>query len=134
MDQLAFNADLIAKFREGRDLEGMHRERLLLLTTLGRASGEPRTAPMMFHLDEDPIVIASNDGAPRHPFWFLNLEADPRVTVELADDTYETTAEVPGGAEYERLWAEITAAFPFFLEHQKKAGGRRIPLVRLPRD
>jgi deazaflavin-dependent oxidoreductase (nitroreductase family) len=134
MDQLAFNATVIAKFRVGGEIEGLHRERLLLLTTLGRKSGEPRTAPMMFVSDGDPVVIASNDGASTHPSWFLNLETEPRVTVELPDETYETTAEVLDGEEYERVWAEVTAAAPFFLEHQQRAGARRIPLVRLPRD
>ncbi len=134
MDQLAFNDDLIAKFREGGEIEGMHRDRLLLLTTLGRKTGEPRTAPMMFYIDRDPVVIASNNGAPRHPSWFLNLEAEPRVTVELPDETYETTAEALDGEDYERVWTEIAAAYPFFAEHQQQAGSRRIPLVRLPRD
>jgi deazaflavin-dependent oxidoreductase (nitroreductase family) len=138
MDQRAFNADVIAKFREGREIEGMHRNRLLLLTTLGRATGEPRTAPMMFSMEgdfnADPVVIASNNGAARHPSWFLNLESEPRVTVELPDETYETTAQVLDGAEYERVWASVTAATPFFVEHQERAGARRIPLIRLPRD
>jgi deazaflavin-dependent oxidoreductase (nitroreductase family) len=134
MDQLAFNADLIAKFRDGLEIEGMHRDRLLLLTTLGRRSGDPHTAPMMFQLDGDPVVIASNNGASAHPAWFLNLETEPRVTVELSDETYETTAEVLHGDEYDRLWAAITTAYPFFVEHQQRAGARRIPLVRLPRD
>jgi deazaflavin-dependent oxidoreductase (nitroreductase family) len=102
MDPLAFNDGVIAAFRAGSEIDGMHRERLLLLTTLGRTTGSARTAPMMFYLDADPIVIASNDGAPRHPSWFLNLEAEPRVTVELSDETYETTAVVVRGDEYER--------------------------------
>ena len=134
MDQLAFNADLIAKFREGEQIEGLHRNMLLLRTTLGRKTGEPRTAPMMFHLDGDPIVIASNDGASVHPSWFLNLESEPRVTVELPDETYETTAQVLEGQEHERVWAAISSANPFFVEHQQRAGSRVIPLVRLPRD
>lgn len=134
MDQHSYNERVIEQFRAGGEIEGMHRDRLLLLTTTGRKSGEPRVAPMMFVQDKGgPVVIASNMGAPHHPAWFLNLEANPAVTVELPDGTYSSEAEVLDGVEYDRVWADLTREFPFFLEHQGKTS-RRIPLVRLPRS
>jgi len=133
MTPLEINAHVIEQFRAGGPIEGMHRDRLLLLTTTGRSSGEPRTAPMMFHLDEGrPVVIASAAGAPRDPQWYDNLVADPAVHVELADEEYDARAVVASGDEHDRLWADITAAYPFFLEHLAKAG-RTIPLVILDR-
>lgn len=131
---LEINRQAIARFRAGEDPEGMHRDRLLLLTTTGRRSGEPRTSPMMFHLDGDvPVVIASNMGAARHPEWYRNLQADPEVTVELSDATWRGIATVLTGVERERVWADIAGLYPFFLDHQEKAGDREIPLVALAR-
>ncbi|THG28814.1 nitroreductase family deazaflavin-dependent oxidoreductase [Naasia lichenicola] len=131
-DQLQFNAQVIEQFRAGGEVQGLHRERLVLLTTTGRRSGEQITAPMMFHLDGGvPVVIASNMGALAHPGWFLNLEADPEVTVELPDKAYRSRAVVLDGAEYDRVWADVTRDSPFFLEHQAQTP-RRIPLVSLP--
>ncbi|MGI5127146.1 nitroreductase/quinone reductase family protein [Pseudonocardia sp. CA-107938] len=135
MDAREINPRVIAKFRAGEDPDGMHRDRLLLLTTTGRRTGEPRTSPMAFFLDGGtPVVFASNIGAPRHPAWYLNLEADPHVTVETPEETFDATATVAQGAERERLWAAAVALFPFLPDHQEKAGDREIPLVSLVRD
>jgi deazaflavin-dependent oxidoreductase (nitroreductase family) len=133
---LEINARVIEQFRAGTPVDGMHRERLLLLTTTGRKSGRSRTAPMMFHLDTGPpqrhVVIASNAGARQDPEWFLNLVEDPRVHVELDDDEFDARAVVATGASYERLWTDVTARYPFFEAHREKAG-RTIPLVVLER-
>jgi deazaflavin-dependent oxidoreductase (nitroreductase family) len=132
MDMLEINPKVIAKFRAGEDPPGMHRDRLLLLTTKGRRSGEQRTSPMAFFMDGGtPVVFASNIGAVRHPAWYLNLEADPRVTVETPDATFAATASTARGAERERLWAMAVERFPFLPDHQEKAGDREIPLVAL---
>ncbi len=86
MDLRETNRRVIAQFRAGGPIEGMRREGLVLLTTTGRRSGEARTTPMMFHRDGDRVlVIASNIGAPQHPDWYLDLVADPHVTVEIGD-------------------------------------------------
>ena len=133
MDVKAINRRVIEQFRAGGEIEGMHRDRLLLLTTAGVRTGRPHTTPMMFHRDGDRLlVIASNAGAPRHPDWYRNLTANPRVTVEVGDETYEATATTVGGAERERLWAMLTQAYPFLAEHETKAG-RTIPVVELRR-
>jgi deazaflavin-dependent oxidoreductase (nitroreductase family) len=133
MDIKETNRRVIAQFRAGGDIDGMHRERLVLLTTTGSRSGRPHTAPMMFHRDGDQVlVIASNAGAPEHPDWYTNLVADPHVTVEIEHESYEARAVTADGEERERLWRVITAAYPFFADHEAKAG-RMIPVVVLER-
>jgi deazaflavin-dependent oxidoreductase (nitroreductase family) len=129
----AFNENVIRRFRAGEEIDGLHRERLLLLTTTGRHSGQRRTAPMMFvRFDGDPLVIASNDGAAGHPDWLLNLRVDPHVTVEQPDgSSTESIAEELSGEERIVEWEDLVAEFPFFAEHQERAGDRTIPLVRL---
>lgn len=133
MDMQAINRKVIEQFRAGGEIEGMHRERLLLLTTTGARSGQSRTTPMMFHPDGDRVlVMASNAGAPKPPDWYANLSANPSVRVEVGDKSYPATATVLTGDERARLWAEITSANPFFLDHEKKAA-REIPVVALAR-
>ena len=128
------NRRVVEQFRAGGPIEGMHRERLLLLTTVGARSGRPHTTPMMFHREGDRVlVIASNAGAPRHPDWFRNLVAHPEVTVEMGDETFAATATPLTGADRERAWAEIKAAYPFFADHEAKAG-REIPVVEISRS
>jgi deazaflavin-dependent oxidoreductase (nitroreductase family) len=135
MDMREINQQVITTFRAGEDPPGMHRDRLLLLTTNGRRSGEPRTSPMAYFTDGDaPVVFASNIGAARHPDWYLNLEVDPHVTVETADATFAATATTARGADRDRLWAAAVERFPFLPDHQEKAGDREIPLVVLAPD
>ncbi len=131
MDIAEINRTVVEHFRAGGPVPGMNRDRLLLLTTTGRRSGTPRTTPMMFHRDGDRLlVIASNNGAPRHPDWYLNLVADPRVTVEIGDRRYEAEAIPATAADRERLWTDLVAAYPFFADHQDGIE-REIPLVVL---
>jgi deazaflavin-dependent oxidoreductase (nitroreductase family) len=134
MDMLEINRATIEKFRSGAELDhGMHRERIVLLTTVGRRTGQPRTSPMMFHRDGDRIlVIASNVGAPRHPAWYLNLVADPHVRVELAAEGYDGMATPLAGDERERVWAELKGLYPFFADHEA-ATTRTIPVVAISR-
>ncbi|MDQ3789028.1 MAG: nitroreductase family deazaflavin-dependent oxidoreductase [Actinomycetota bacterium] len=133
MDIQEINRKVIEQFRAGGEIEGMRRERLLLLTTKGAKTGTHRTTPVMFHSDGDRVVVmASNAGAPKAPDWYANLRANPSVGVEIGDETYEATATVAEGDERARLWAEITKLYPFFLDHEKKAN-REIPLVVLTR-
>lgn len=133
MDIKEINRRVIEQFRAGDEIEGMHRDRLLLLTTVGAKTGQRRTTPMMFHADgERLLVIASNVGAPKHPDWYINLVANPRVTVEVDDDTYDATATTAKSAERARLWTMLTETYPFFADHESKTE-RTIPVVVLTR-
>jgi deazaflavin-dependent oxidoreductase (nitroreductase family) len=134
MDVQDLNRRVIEQFRAGGEIEGMQRERLLLLTTKGARTGADHTTPVMFHRDGDRVVVmASNAGARNAPGWYANLRANPSVRVEIGDEAYVATATVAAGDERGRLWAEITRLYPFFLEHEQTAN-REIPLVILTRD
>jgi deazaflavin-dependent oxidoreductase (nitroreductase family) len=125
-DMRAYNRKMIEDFRANG---GAGDRQLLLLTTRGRRSGEPRTTPMMYvRLDDRLYVIASNAGAPRDPDWYLNLAADPEVTVEIGSDEYAATAVPLRDGERDRVFDEICAAYPFFVEHQQRSG-RQLPVV-----
>jgi deazaflavin-dependent oxidoreductase (nitroreductase family) len=133
LDYREINRNVIEQFRAGGEIEGMHRDRLVLLTTIGAKTGQRRTTPMMFHRDGDRLlVIASNAGAPKDPAWFANLVRQPRVTVEVGDDKYEALAKALTGAERDQRWADLKAAYPFFADHERQAG-RTIPVVALTR-
>lgn len=134
MDIAEINRHVIEQFRAGGEVDGMHRDRLVLLTTTGARTGQRRTTPMMFHRDGDRLlVIASNMGAPRHPDWYVNLTADPRVHVEVGDESYDAVAATAAGAEREELWATLKAEYPFFAEHETKTT-RTIPVVIITRS
>jgi deazaflavin-dependent oxidoreductase (nitroreductase family) len=134
MDPRELNGAVIEAFRAGRDPQGMHRDRLLLLTTKGRHTGRSRTTPMMFHRDGDRLmVIASNAGAAKDPQWYLNLIADPAVVVEWGDERFAAVARPLKGTEKDAAWAQITALYPFFADHQA-AVERSIPVVELIRQ
>jgi deazaflavin-dependent oxidoreductase (nitroreductase family) len=133
LDYREINRVVIEQFRAGGEIDGMHRDRLVLLTTTGAKTGERRTTPMMFHRDGDRLlVIASNAGAPKDPMWFGNLVRQSRVTVEVGDQKYEALATVLTGAEREVTWATLTEAYPFFADHERQAG-RTIPVIALTR-
>lgn len=133
MDVREVNRQVIEQFRAGGEVEGMHRERLVLLTTVGVRTGQLRTTPMMFHPDGDRLlVVASNVGAARHPDWYHNLVANPRVTVEVGNETYEAVATPLEGEERDRLWAMLKQSYPFFADHETSTS-RAIPVVALTR-
>lgn len=130
-DLLAHNRKLIGEFRADGGMS-MGNRPLLLLTTVGRRSGEERTSPMMYLTDGDRLlVIASNNGAAADPLWYLNLVADPAVTVEVPGRRYRAVATPLTGDDYDRQWATTKEKFPFFAEHEVRAGDRRIPVVAL---
>jgi deazaflavin-dependent oxidoreductase (nitroreductase family) len=132
-DVLAYNRKLIGEFRADGG-KSMGDRPLLLLTTVGRRTGEARTSPMMYVRSGDRLlVIASNNGAAQDPLWYRNLTARPSVTVEVPGERFEARAEPLTGDEYDREWAAIKQSFPFFAEHETRAGDRRIPVVALVR-
>ncbi len=119
----------------GRRGATMGGRKLILLTTTGKKTGQARTVPVVPYFEgEDMYVMASMAGAPTHPAWFTNLQANPVVGVQLGADTWRARAEiVPEGPERDRLWKGITGAMPNFGEYQKKTS-RVIPVVKLVRQ
>jgi deazaflavin-dependent oxidoreductase (nitroreductase family) len=132
-----WNDQIIKDFRENDGKAGGRFEgaKLLLLTTTGAKSGEPRVAPMMYFTEADSIyVIASKGGSPEHPAWYHNLKANPEVTVEQATDhgieRYEATATPVDPEKRKELWAKFTAKAPQFAKYQENTD-RIIPLVAI---
>ncbi len=103
----------------------------LLLTTTGRKSGQARTTPLIFGRDgDDYLVIASMGGAPTHPNWYLNLEADPAAKIQVHADHLDVVARTAGEAERERLWEIMAGIWPNYDTYQSRTE-RRIPVVVL---
>jgi F420H(2)-dependent quinone reductase len=115
----------------GRVGAAMGPMRVLLLTTTGRKSGQARTWPVAHFRDGDRLlVVASAGGGPKHPAWYLNLHANPKVTVQVGAETRQMLAATATGEERARLWAQIIAAAPNFADYEKKTT-REIPVVIL---
>ncbi len=106
---------------------------LLLLTTTGAKSGEPRTRPLAYLSEGGRIyVLAGNRGAPTNPGWYHNLVAHPDVTVELGAETFAARAIVMESAEGERLGRIQLQKIPSLAEVQAKIT-RQVPVVLLDR-
>jgi len=129
----AVNDQVIADFRAGGEIsiDGVHRDRLVLLTTTGARTFAASTVPVMFTTTELGIlVVASNDGADHEPQWYRNVVADPVVHVEEPTREYDGAARVLAQKSREAAWARLIADHPFFVDQQKKAG-RELPLVEI---
>ena len=104
---------------------------ILLLTTTGRRTGRVRTTPLCFYPDgESLVVVASNGGLAWFPSWWLNLLDEPQAAVRVGRTTKSVIARAADPEERARLWAEITAIAPGYLEYEKRAP-REIPLAIL---
>ncbi len=103
----------------------------LLLTTRGRRSGLLRRTALIYGRDGDAyVVVASQGGDPRHPAWYLNLEADPDVHVQVRAEEFAARARTATGAERERLWRDMARIWPPYEDYQRKTD-REIPVVVL---
>jgi deazaflavin-dependent oxidoreductase (nitroreductase family) len=101
----------------------------LLLTTRGRRSGLLRRTALVYTRDADRyVLVASNAGADRHPAWYLNLVADPRVTVRVGTTTFPATAHTAPAADRTRLWNLMVAAMPAYRRYAETTN-REIPVV-----
>jgi deazaflavin-dependent oxidoreductase (nitroreductase family) len=104
---------------------------VMILTTTGAKSGEPRPAVVTFTRDgEDYVVVGSKSGEPEDPAWFKNLVANPVVTVEADGRTFQASATVAEGADRDTLWDRHVAEHPQFAGYPAKTD-RIIPIARL---
>ena len=108
---------------------------VLLLTTTGRKSGQPReTALYTFPDRENYIVVASNVGEDKHPGWYLNLCENPEASILIDGRTLSVRAREAEGAERERLWGMVTSQDANYSEYQTWTA-RKIPVIVLePRN
>jgi deazaflavin-dependent oxidoreductase (nitroreductase family) len=104
---------------------------VLLLTTTGRKSGQPRTNPLLYTRAGDGYaVIASKGGAAQHPLWYLNLQANPHAEVTVGRETRHVHARDAQGDERERLWRALTDLYSGYDRYAQKTS-RKIPVVVL---
>jgi deazaflavin-dependent oxidoreductase (nitroreductase family) len=106
----------------------------LILTTKGRKSGETRKNPLIYQEhDGDYLVVASKGGWPNPPAWYLNLEANPEVEVQVKGDRFKARARTATPEEKPEMWKKMAAAWPAYDEYQQKTD-REIPVVVLERQ
>ncbi len=104
---------------------------VMLLTTKGRKSGRPRTVPVLYLRDgHDLILVASKAGTSKHPHWFKNLKAEPRVEVEIGQERQAMTALRVSAEQKDALWPELVKMYPDFADYQARTT-RDIPVIRL---
>jgi len=126
-------ADQVERYESSGGLEGLelHGKPCVILWTKGRHSGTVRKSPLMRVNDGDRYaVVASMGGAPKHPVWYLNLVADPHVSLQDGPVLRDYTAHVATGDEKVEWWKKATEVWPAYDDYQKKTD-REIPLVVL---
>ncbi len=131
-----FGAAHVRRYRETAGEVG-HRWRegstVLLLTTTGRRSGEPRTTPLIYARDGDRyVIVASKGGAPSHPGWYRNLAKNPEVELQVKDQVFKARARTATGEERQRLWEKANEVWPHYEEYAQRTE-REIPVVVLER-
>jgi len=134
-DMKDINKQVIEEFRaNGGKAGGMFEGApLILLTTTGAKSGQPRIAPLVYTTDGDRIVIiASKGGAPTHPDWYHNIAANPDVTVEVGTEKFPARAEIAAEPERTRLFNAQADIMPNFYEYQQNTD-RTIPVITINR-
>jgi deazaflavin-dependent oxidoreductase (nitroreductase family) len=106
---------------------------ILILTTIGRRSGEARSNALIFgRHGDDYLVVGSKGGSPVPPGWYLNLEANPDVFVQVKGDRFAAHARTASAAEKPELWKIMTASWPAYDQYQQQTQ-REIPVVILSR-
>ena len=134
-DYNEFNRQLIEEYRaNGGKVTGIFAGApLLVLTTTGARSGQPRVTPLVYTTDNGRwVVIASKGGAPTHPDWYYNLRANPEVTVEVGTESFPARATITTGAERQRLFDQMAVRMPNFAEYQRNTV-RQLPVIVLER-
>ena len=107
---------------------------VLLLTTVGRKTGQPRTNALTYMPEGDAcVVIASNAGEPRHPAWWLNLQANPKASIQRGREATRVVAREAEEEERARLWEGIVQRESGYAVYAQRTS-RRIPVVVLEPD
>lgn len=106
---------------------------IILVHHFGAETGRERISPLMYQAVGDGFaVFATYGGSPRHPAWYRNLMANPRITAEVGTERIPVSARLAHSTERERIWATQVALMPAFAEFEATAG-RRIPVIVLER-
>jgi deazaflavin-dependent oxidoreductase (nitroreductase family) len=128
------NEPVIAEFRANAGRVS-RRYPVLLLTTIGGRTGQPRVTPLNFSVDGDRlVVIASKGGSATHPAWYRNLVANPEVTIELGAETFRARASTADEPERTRLFDQQARLMSFFDGYRRRVQARQIPVVIFEAD
>jgi deazaflavin-dependent oxidoreductase (nitroreductase family) len=131
-----YGGEHVRRYREtdgevGHEWRGTN---ILLLTTTGRRSGEERTTPLIYQpYDGDHLIVASQGGAPDPPAWYLNIQEDPTVELQIKDDRFKARARTAGPDEKPGMWRTMTDVWPAYDDYQERTD-REIPVVVLERE
>jgi deazaflavin-dependent oxidoreductase (nitroreductase family) len=131
----AFNKNVVDEFRANGGVVGGPFEgaTLLLLTSYGAKSGQPRLAPLAYlTIDGQKIIIGSKAGADTNPDWVHNLRANAKAHIEVGTEAYDVTARELPPEEHDETWPKVVALAPGFGDYQSKTS-RVIPLFELQR-
>ncbi len=135
-DRPLFGQEHVERYRATDGEEGYRWLRgttILLLTTRGRRSGTERTTPLIFQPHgDDYLIVASKGGTDEAPAWYLNLQADPDVEVQVKGDVFRARARDATPEEQPELWRAMTAVWPDYDAYQQRTD-RKIPVVVLER-
>ncbi|MDX6264355.1 MAG: hypothetical protein QOH84_6043 [Kribbellaceae bacterium] len=127
-------AEHIRRYEETNGQEGhlwLNGVPTLILTTRGRKSGQERKTALIYQQTEGRyVVVASDGGAAKHPNWYLNLLANPKVVVQVAADKFDATARTATREERAAFWPLMAAVWPHYDDYERKTT-REIPLVIL---
>ena len=120
----------------GGRVSSLYPKPVMLLTTTGAKSGQPRTLPLGYVTDGDRLIlIASNYGGTSHPAWYRNMVANPKVQVLAGKRSGDYVAsEITDPDERERAWALVLDMYAGYGDYEDRAGDRTIPLIKLERD
>jgi deazaflavin-dependent oxidoreductase (nitroreductase family) len=131
-----FNQQIIDEFRanEGRVGGPFAGAPMILVHHVGVKSGTERVTPLVQFPEDDgnTVIVASAAGAPKHPAWYHNIKANPKIDVEVGTEKYQVVAEEVTGPERDALWERVVTQAPGFRDYQQKTD-RIIPLLRLTR-
>jgi F420H(2)-dependent quinone reductase len=100
-----------------------------LLTTIGRKTGQLRVSPLLYLREGERVILgASSGGRDKHPLWYLNLKADPKVSVQIKDEVLPLRARDATADERKEYWPKLVAMYPTFDDYQSFTD-RTIPIV-----
>ena len=124
------NETVIGEFRANAGRMKRRKNPILLLTTTGARTGQPRVVPLNYTEDgEQLVVIASSGGASDHPAWYTNILANPEVTIEIGGEAFRARATPAEEPERTRLFDRQAEQMPFFDGYRRRVKAREIPVV-----
>jgi deazaflavin-dependent oxidoreductase (nitroreductase family) len=133
---MLFGAEHVQRYVETDGEEGYdwsNGATILILTTTGRRTGKQHSTPLIYRPYGDSyLVVASRGGAPTPPAWYLNLQANPQVQVQIKGERFAARARTAGPEEKPAMWRHMTEVWPEYDDYQGKTD-REIPVVVLER-